>query len=349
MSWDLDRRSLVEACRLVRPALGTDLPIHQGIRIEFLDGELRIGASNSVMAIRTQVRAPDVAQGPALVVPGMVLTRFVESSEGDTLSLSMINGQMVIEAPGGRLRLVPFADELWPRPEVIEADAVTIADGDALQISRVLFAVASAGQVPSLMGVHLSSGKATATDKQRLAQAPFDADVASMIVPTGFLRVMLRDRGDQPVSIRVGHRRVGFATSDTAWESQTIPPPYPNVAPLLAQRASARLLEFDRALLARALEQLGVFGAADSHVQVTVAGANCELRVEHAEYGESLQEIEIGGSWSGEIWFNLSHLNDAVAASSAQMTVLAIDEPDKPVILRDPELVQVLMPRVRST
>lgn len=346
MPHKINRSDLQAAFRRVAPAIGTDQPIHTGVRMAVSGGQVTVDAHNGELyfqAVFQSAATPDLLP---VVVPGRPLGRFLralEQSEDETVALEILsNNDVRLTASQASMEIRTFDTDDWTTAVFPTDGAIVLSPADLDRVRSVLFAASTDVARGVLLGLHLAGSTATAVDNVRLAQTSLDARLGDFVAPASFFREALRSCTG-PAQLLKDDRRVVLADADGFWSSMLMNLKFPDVNPLLYRDTEA-MLNATVESLRRALEHVSVLDSPRVHLRVEEVGT-ASLVVDAEGLGVVEAHFATGGDWLGHTWFDRKHLTEAIHHHDADQVELRFTGRDKPVLIKGERLLQMLTTR----
>ncbi|GAA1657110.1 DNA polymerase III subunit beta [Fodinicola feengrottensis] len=366
-----DRATLVEALRVVSPAVANrpPVPLLSGVLLEGApNGELTVSAFDYETSIRVRVPGAATSCGRLLVDHGELtrllaaMTKGARKRDADAQPVTLstnATGDATINLAGYRVPVTTYPHHEYPTAAtaprlVARVDRDLFANG----LSRVLPAVGDDDTLPMLTGVRMQvrAGRATlaATDRYRLALAtvpaittPLDLPRRTQALVPGHVLSMLPTRltGDH---VRIGmDDRDGFPVGFTCGlvtivTNVLIDADYPRIDTLFPDTATVTVVA-DRARLLADVQRAAAICVAkvDKTQQLRLTLATDTLTVfpmldQHANSATGpAQPARIDGELQKPIAFRAAYLVDALRCFEGDTVVLHVTSPIKPILLTD--------------
>ena len=232
------------------------------------------------------------------MVPGRTLGRFLDAVEPDLEALVEIiaDTETTFRVGESQLTLRQFDPDTWPQFSDAGVTVGSLDQDDADRIRSVLLAASADPDRGALVGVHLASGFATATDNHRLARVELSTELPPVLVPASFLQYTLRSA--EPLQVRMSANQIRLVDATGWWATQLLLHPFPNVEPVLNRPVSAEIA-FDTATLRRALDHLAVLDRVHVVQLFRPPDRLATLSASDEALGRIDEHLAVEGTWSG--------------------------------------------------
>ncbi|OGO31506.1 MAG: DNA polymerase III subunit beta [Chloroflexi bacterium RBG_16_56_11] len=344
-------------------ATRTTLPITNNVMLATDGGRLKLVATNLEMAISCWIGAKVEEEG-AITVPARLLTEFVSSLPGDTVSIQLSPQTKTLGLKCARFeaRISGMdAKEFPPIPSVDDGIGTGVEIAALRQgINQVVFAAATEESRPVLTGVSTRFEGNTLTlaaaDGFRLAvfQLPVAEPVGQkveVIIPARTLAELNRLMADQEdkvaitlnptksqVLFRLKNKEINV---DIELVSQLVQGTFPNYAQLIPKSYNTRVIVGKDEFL-RATKTASIFardGSGIVRLVVTPGGevtpGKIAVSARSEEIGDDVGEIDatVEGS-EAKIAFNGKYLTDVLSVLHEAQVALETTNPSSPGLIR---------------
>lgn len=245
---------LSEAVGKVIKAVGakTINPVLEGIKIETIDGGIKLTATDMELAIEKNIAAEVRAEGTA-VVPGRLFSEFVKKLDAERVELCLFeNKKMKIRYRGCESEINCLPEAEFPVIKKLDDARYFEFTGKNLRdlINKVSFCVSTDESRPILKGVFLDAENgqvaAVATDGYRLAKCvkPLvsgDGNIGA-VVPARSLNEIARliEDDDQPVKIALQKNYLAVDFGHTCVTARLLEGTYINYRQIIPRRFETR-------------------------------------------------------------------------------------------------------------
>lgn len=324
----------------------TTIPILANVLLQ-ADGE-RLTVVGTDLDIEVSTSAPASGGAGSITVDAKRLADIAKRVVGDTVTLALKDGSLVVKSGRSRFTLPTLPAEDFPRLDGGLFSAEFELDFANL-VAPVRFAISNEATRFYLCGVHLHEEgetlRAVATDGHRLAhnsvERPDVGPIPPVIIPSKTIGVV--PAGEVMVSLSTS--KIRFATTDTVIVSKLIDgtfPDYRRVIPANNDKiATVGRTEFSQAI-ARAAAVASERGKA---AKFTIAGDNIAIDMVATD-GTAHEDVP--ATYSGEpieIGFNTAYLADVLAAVSGDEVSINLADGQTPGIFRgDGDVLTLVMP-----
>lgn len=345
-SIDVRREDMAAALRAIGQAKASDPPYAHLTKLTLGPDEVHVeGCRPETRAESTVAATVDAPAGAEVFLPRDALARCTENAADDSVTLTGTDSAKVQFACGSFTSSLPTGScSTWPRWAPVDGPDLEVSVGDWRQILRVRFAASDDQMHPMLLGIHLDGSTAAATDKKRVAQARLANTFPPVTVPKDFLAHIDRFV-DQDCAMRVSPGHLAVSVGRNRWTTTLLPKGYPSLDAHLVMR-SEQLLTVSASDLRASLDRISVFGRDTSAfiLEVATADSLCVTAL-GPEAATASDRLACSGTWTGTVAFTPAVLSDAIAAAAVESVSFGmVLDPLKPVLVRQPDFVQLLMP-----
>jgi len=361
-------RGLANVSRAV--ASRATLPVTQNVLLEGDNGQLKLTATNTEIAISTWIGAQIEDEG-SITVPARMLTDFVNSLPGETVTIDFQPESAGVKVSSGKfngdISGIP-AEEFPPIPEVSGGVSVAIpADAFKGALERVVFAAATDDSRPVLTGVKIelkeksfivaaADGFRLAVETGELTEA-IDGEIG-IIVPAKTLAEVERLLGDGSSTISLStdsnDRSAKFRLDSSEIVTSLVQGKFPDYEKLIPTSWSTRA-SIDLSQMSQATRAASIFARDGSGIiriminpgEADAAGAvKVIARAEEVGANENEVEASVEGDET-KIAFNSKFLSDVLNVIEGDDVKLETTTPSSPGVFRSPKhenYTHVVMP-----
>lgn len=320
---------------------------------------LTVWASNGEVWVRQTLEQVEVSESGDSLVFGAKLNEIVRSSIDGTLSMTADGAVLRVKGSDSKFAVNGADVARFPLPDPVSEEAQAAVGGDVLArlLAQTVFCTAAETSRYAINGVQLEWGGqniiAVATDGHRLAKSDGELSAAMdggsvAIVPTqavGIVSSLIDPEGGVFISVdenRVAFRGEGFAVFSSLVEGQF--PPYKDVIPLNLELRTSAMVDSLRSAVRRAglmtsEESKGVRFAFRADGQLDVSA-----RVPESGEAEIVMQLGDAPARALEIGLQPSYVLDGLSAISGESVDIAMNAPNKPIVVSEPGFLYVLMP-----
>ena len=355
-----DRERLLRHLQVAGRGVSTrsSIQVLAGIQIRAEGSELHLAATDMELSVRTRLDA-DVTNEGVVVAPGKLLIDIVRHLGGETVSLALVDGRLVIESDGSTYELNTFDAEDFPQLPPTSGSLFSI-DRDAFleTVSAVSRAASTDESRPVLTGVkvQVTAERLTmvATDSYRLAVRDTAistdlAEAAEAIVPARALDELSRIADGSPaasIAIGVEAGQVLFGVDQTWVTARRIEGQFPNHQQLIPQSFEHEAV-IDRLELLEVVNRTRLMAQRNSPLKLQFTNGSLTLSASTQDVGAAEESLPI--RYDGEdltIGFNADYLRDGIGALGDDTLTLKLISPLRPGLLasEDGELLYLIMP-----
>ena len=245
---------LSEAVNKVIKAVGakTVSPILEGIKIETVDGGIKLTATDMELAIEKVIAAEVRAEG-AVVVPGRLFAEFVKKIDAERVELSLFEDKkMKMRYRGCESEFNCLPEDEYPVIKKLDDAKYFTFLGKNLRdlINKVSFCVSTDESRSILKGVSLdlegNTVTAVATDGYRLARCVKNVESSdgnmTAVVPARSLNEIARliEDDEQPVTVAMQKNYLAVDFQHTCVTSRLLEGSYINYRQIIPQRFETR-------------------------------------------------------------------------------------------------------------
>jgi len=372
-------KPFIAELKSVLPAIATrsGLPMLSGVRLEVLEGEVSIEATDLELTARSVVRREvTVDEAGSVVVPAKALVKAVAAMGESEIVLESCDGRAGLDVRAGTrtVTLQGWPTDDWPAAPRVEAvDPIASIEASAVvdAFERVALCASSDEARPVLTCAALffredpPALEVVATDSYRLgvAQIPVEAGLrvsdGPMLVPARAVRLLAKQLKGAEGAVQVRAleasgvepsraSRIAFSLPDAEWTVRTVEGEFPNWKQVVPDPEGGSF-EFDPQELGSALRAAtSVRSTTGAPVRLTL-DRTCSLALKDPDLGEmreALTEAKFSPNGAGamEVAFNPDYLADAIRFCGTERGRMWVRDGLKPALFEGPERRYVLMP-----
>ena len=351
---------------VVDKSTSSNKPILSNFVIRTMEGEVskvEFSSTDYELSLVEQVQAEITEPGSICVNAKKVFDIVKELQDEDVKIRSTEQLWIHITCGSSEMRLPSVEVGLYPQTELVDLpQSVTISVDDLKQcIDMTLFAAITNESRRNLMGVCLSSTsdqqtRWLSTDGHRLAQILKSVDDLNfsedqeVIVPRKALTEVRRaaDLFGQTVVISFDERVMQFTGGRISFKTRLIEGKFPNCDPIIPKDNTMEIIVNRESFI----NSLRIVSSISSEklrpVKLLISQGVLKLESEKADYGEVVDEIEIG--YEGDpfqIGFNSRYLLDVLIVIESEDIKLECKNSMSPTIIKstvDESFLSVIMP-----
>jgi DNA polymerase-3 subunit beta len=355
-----DRERLLRHLQVAGRGVSTrsSIQVLAGIQIRAEGSELHLAATDMELSVRTRLDAEVTTEG-TVVAPGKLLIEIIRHLGGETVSLALVDGRLVIESDGSTYELNTFDADDFPQLPPTSGSLFSVDRDAFLETVQAVSRAASTDESrPVLTGVkvQVTAERLTmvATDSYRLAVRDTAistdlAEPAEAIVPARALDELSRIADASPAaSIAVGVEagQVLFGVDQTWVTARRIEGQFPNHQQLIPQSFEHEAV-IDRAEFLDVVNRTRLMAQRNSPLKLQFTSGTLTLSASTQDVGAAEESLPI--RYDGEdltIGFNADYLRDGIGALSDDTLKLRLISPLRPGLLasEDGELLYLIMP-----
>lgn len=336
------------------------LPILSCILID-AQKELVIRATNLEAGVEITVPA-EIHEKGIIAVPASILSQTIRSINGDTVTLSSDEGNLLIESRGTKTLI-----KAVPQGEFPVLPTTTSKKGISLnreRITRGLQAVSYAASPsmirPDLGSIYITikdgSMVSVATDSFRLAEKTISGvnahDESELLIPLKHaleLIHILDKIDDENVTIATEDAQLVLSGGGVRFVSRVVDATFPNYKEIVPKTSAteATMLKAD---LSEMLRKARVFSGNDQHVGLHVYPKKkiFTATARSSDVGEMSDSIDAALSGDDlDINFHIGYLSECLSSVESDSVVLSFAGPGRPLVIRgasDASFMYLVMP-----
>lgn len=369
MKLTIERAALLKALGHVQSVVErrNTIPILSNVRLEALDGSVKLTATDLDLAIIEGVAAQVTTPG-AITAPAHTLHDIVRKiPDGAEIELNFSPEDQRLQLKAGRSRFTLSCLPSSDFPEMSEGAlphqfTLTAAELKEL-VDKTRFAVSTEETRYYLNGIyfHVTDGvdepvlRAVATDGHRLARVELTAPdgsrgIPGVIIPrktVGELRKLI-DEIDGSIQIALSDTKIRFSFGEAVLTSKLIDGTFPDYTRVIPT-GNDKEMTVDAKLLAQAVDRVSTISTDKTRsVKLSLEAGRLNLSVTSPDSGNATEELAV--SYEGapmEIGFNARYLLDILSQITGGVVQVMLADAASPTLMRDStdsEALYVLMP-----
>lgn len=357
------RQKLLDAVLVAERIVGKKetLPVLSCVLLE-VDTGCIVRATNLEAGIEIPIPC-EVSEKGVVAVPATVLSQTLRSTTGEKVVLTMEEGNLLLEARGGKTLIKAIAHDEFPSiGKDIDGDTIPLSREKLLQgMQSVIYAASPSMIRPELGSVYMTiQDKAltcVATDSFRLAEKRIagacpeevDADILLPLKHAVELSHVLNGMASETVEVSIDDSQLAVADAGVRYVSRVIDGTFPNYKEIIPKQRSveATVLKGD---LVEVLRKARVFAGNDQHVGFHVYPKKklFTMTARSNEVGEMSDTIDAALSGDDlDINFHIGYLSDCLTSIASDSVVLSFAGLGKPLIIHgvsDASFTYLVMP-----
>lgn len=336
------------------------LPILSCILID-ANKDITLRATNLEAGIEVIVPG-DVSEKGVVAVPGTILSQTLRSISGDKITLSIEDGNLLVESRGTKTLIKAVPHEEFPALTAGDAkgDIQILRERLIAGLQSVSYAASPSMIRPDLGSVYLAiqegSMVCVATDSFRLAEKVISDTgtkrTAELLIPLKHaleLIHVLERLEDEKVALSSDEAQLALTAGGVKFVSRVVDAAFPNYKEIIPRKftSEATVLKND---LAEMLRKARVFSGNEMHVGLHVYPKKkiFSATARSADVGEMSDNID--AALSGEdldINFHIGYISDCLPTIQSDSVVLGFSGVGRPLVIRgasDPTYTYLVMP-----
>lgn len=336
------------------------LPVLACIHLEASQKTLLLRATNLEAGVEVTVPT-EVEERGVVAVPAAILSQTLRSITGDKVSLSVDEGNLLIESRGTKTTIKAIPHDEFPKLASPSGGAAgqRISREKLIQGLQAVSYAASPSMIrPELGSIYLAVGKSgvtcVATDSFRLAEKVIGGGdrEEEVLIPLRHaleLSHVLEHAGGEEVTLVADESQLSVSTDGVRFISRIVDGTFPNYKEILPKNFSteANVLKSD---FSEILKKARVFSGNDQHVGLHVYPKRkiFSATARSADVGEMSDTIDT--ALSGEdldINFHIGYLADCLSTIQSDSITLSFSGAGKPLVIRgvsDSSFTYLVMP-----
>lgn len=314
---------------------------------------LEAGTSLSVLG--------EAAEKGSVAVPSSVFVQTLRSISGNTVTLRVEGGNLVVEAKGTKTLIKAVPHDGFPALTPGETVGVSVPREALLRsLQSVAYAASPSMIRPELGSVFVALREASivsaATDSFRLAEKTLkgissgaDKEVLIPLKHAGELSHLLERITDEVVSLAVEDSQLTIRSEFATFVSRIVDATFPNYKEVIPKQfvTEATALKAD---VADMLRKARVFSGTEQRVGLHVYPKKkvFSATAQSADVGEMSDMLEAAVSGDDiDIFFNIAYLSDGLQSVDSDSVTLSFAGPGRPLVVRgvsDQSFTYLVMP-----
>ena len=376
MNFSIDRDVLLENLNIVSKGLPTrtPMPVLKGIKLEIVNNDLYITASNTEISIQVIINdsSINVERAGGTVVPGKYLIDIIRKCNSKIISLSLLEEKILLISANKaefKLRVMDILD--YPNISFATLEKPLQLDSKLLTqiINETAFiASTSSEKKPIITGVNLKLEnkelKCVSTDSFRLARKianiDEDYDEFNITVPYRSLQELQKilENIDEKVSIYFEKNLVLFKYKHVLFQTRLLEGEYPDTSRLIDTEFPISI-KFNRDELLESVSRISVIpsseGKSDSAlnfniIKLTIDKSKKIIISSNTSVGDAKEELFPTSNDINTplvIGFSAKYITDALRSFTSNEVTLNFTGEVRPFIIlsdNDPSLTQLILP-----
>lgn len=323
------------------------LPVLACILFEAKKGGLFLRATNLETGVEVHLPA-DVAEKGTAAVPAHILSQTLRSFSGDTVTLELEEGNLVLKTKSGTTTIKTIPAEEFPRiprndpSQTFSIPRRALVDG----IQAVAYAASQSLIRPELASIYLYHEKGAlvfvATDSFRLAEkripVSIKGDFGEMLIPVKNaleLLHVLTSTEEEVVSLSCEEAQLTLSAGPLYFVSRVVDASFPNYQEIIPKKfvTEATVLKSD---FQSATKKARVFSNMSQQVSVHVYPKKkmFSTTARNADIGETDDTIQAAATGEDiDINFNLMYLADCLQSLPSESITLQFSGQGKPLVI----------------
>ena len=367
MKFQVSSTKLLQQMQILSRVIATknSLPILETVLFEIDGNQLKLTATDSETAIRTEIEVEGEGQGKVAFDVKRLLDTLKEFPEQPlTFEINDQNFGLNIVSSNGNYSFVGVNGAEYPEMVAVpeEANSFTIAAGTLLEaLNKTVFCTADDPLRPVMTGVFfdLNPERITlvATDAHRLVRyinVSAHADIQSNFIlpkkPANLLRnVLAKEQGD--VVVTFSEKNVCFEFGKTVIVCRQIEGRFPNYNAVIPKDNNNKIV-VDRQTILNAAKRVAVFAAGTGLIKLTLSANQINISAQDIDFSTSAEET-IECSYDGvpmNIGFKAPFLIEVLGAVQSDNVIIELSDPSKAGLIlpfeneENEDIVMLLMP-----
>ena len=370
MNFNIQRNVLLDNLLIVQKALSTKTPAPylQGIKLEVYEKEVVMVTSNADISIKISIKdeSLDVKEKGNVLIPGRFFVDIVRKLDGDTVSFSMFENNMlklVSKNSDVTLNLLDIDD--YPEIDFVVNEHPIPIETKVMKaiIRQTTFATSVIENRPILTGVNIRVDKqnlvATATDSFRLSQKVIDIpknfDEMNVVIPGKSLDELIKifEEDLEEILIHLNHQSILFEYGNVLFQSRLLEGNFPETSRLVPKEFPI-VIKFDRTTLMTAVDRAALLSQRDSSTSIVKLELKendvVEITSTSPEIGKVVEEVHPSEKPEGspiKIAFSSKYFLEALRTFSADQVMVKFTGEVRPFVIeseKDKDLTELILP-----
>lgn len=362
MNFKIERKELNEIMVNLTRVLSTTmmLPVLKGVKINVAETGIDFTASDGTVSVHETINNNvEIYEYGSCVVEGRLLNEITKKMDGESIWIRKENNQLKIKSDKAELRLMIFADDMYPNIEFSFPEMkIKMGREDLVKaISKTIFSVSDQQTRPILGGLNFSvfNDKCiiTGTDSYRLSQTYLEIvcpEEMCITIPKKMLLLIASLPIEDELFLYFGKNKALVSLGNMIIQSALLEGVYPDAQKLIPTAFNTEI-KIEKDLLLRALDRTS-FNKEDGITTIGFELLNDEiiLTSESKEIGSSIESIEFNeatGDKEVKFFCNQQYMLEAVKSIDERVCVLSFISDCKPFLFTgntNRNNIQLLLP-----
>lgn len=338
MTAHIDRRHLLDALKIVKPAIGSSATNPTLGCVRIVGGTL--SATNLDLTITTKLDGSGLDKLDVLV-PNAVFGRILAALTGAVVELDVEDRTLNIKSGRAEMAVLCADPFPWPQPQKVNGSTIQLDPAAVSLVSRVLHAAGTDTNRLVLTGVRLHGGRVEATDSYRLARAEIDTGDLDTIIPALALKAVLAQAKDG-VTVTAGDNTAEITAGHTTWSVRLIDEEWPNTDAVWPKEFANSVTVSVDDLVAAVSTAASIVGDSDP-VRLTLNAGEMTVATQTKDVGESTASLDAEGELPA-IAFNPTYLLALLDNVFDDKVTIQSNDEIKPVVATEGAWSSLLMP-----
>jgi len=355
------RPDLQSAFQLVSSVISarTIRPVHQNVKMEVIDAELQLVATDGDVDIRITVDNANIQEAGSLLLPSQKVNGILRESVDESLTIESADGGAAITGSDSRFMILSEPPEEFPDIAHAKQDVSfeIVAADLARMIGKTMFAAAQDTTRYSLNGVLFTLREdvlvLVATDGRRMAKIEgkiptLVKEFTDVIVPTKALvevsRVMHGD--ENMVKVTVEQREITFSCGPNTISARSVAGTFPRYEDAIPVDCDKKA-EINTAQLMSGVRRAALLTSIEARmVKFTFADGALVLNSSSREAGEATIKVPADFGFDDiEIAFNPVFIEDMLRVADGDTVSMEMKSKNSQALIRAGEkYIYVVMP-----
>ena len=326
------------------------MPILSNVKIETIDGNLMLTATDMDLSVIDEIEADIKAQGETTIPAHLLYDVIKKLPANSDISFSLKeNGTISITCGRSRFSLPCISTQDFPVMGVDSFDVKFTIDSVSLRlmIDKVKFAMSTEETRYYLNGVYLhvidDKLKTVATDGHRLAIMGIAIingaeNLNGIIIPRKAINEIrkLIDSGNDNVLVSISKAKIQICYQNITLISKLIDGTFPDYSKIIPKENNNEVIVNTRGFV-KSIDLASVTSSQERKIKITINGGNMEISSTGSDEGtQSIDEIEI--EHNGDdliIGFNSIFIKDVLSVIDGENATLMFKDNNSPVLILD--------------
>ncbi len=369
MRFNISKSAFNSALNLVSRAIAINspLPALSGIKLETLEDQLVLIASDTDLSIKKILKVTEeknsleILESGAIVLEGRYLLDIVRKMDSDIIHFEIVDGTLVkISGHSAHFNLNGMRAQSYPQIDFTTPELQFKMPADELGniINQTLFATSDKETRPVLTGINFNYNKeellVVATDSYRLARKhvpltiidePFNATIPRKVL--GEILKVLDE--EEHILVAISNNKVQFINDHNVIQSSLLDGIYPETNRLIPNQFIAQMTISSRDMLNAIDRASFIKSDGISIVRLNMSEEKVEMSSKSQEVGSSLEVLN-PTSYQGDkltLSFSGKFMTDAIRALNSSEVLIQFSGEMKPFIITtssDESIIQLVLP-----